>query len=116
LSQETCQGYKLQFLRRTETLRPIPAFFNDNSRRCLFTRASLRSGIAATASGSNASIPTLNGVSDFRSGKREDPGYSRANVIVSQAHPHIRVAARMARRFVDLGLFAKSENPEDKGA
>jgi len=49
LSQETCQGFKLQFLRRTETLRPIFGSIHDNSRPCLLTRRRFLSSVAVAA-------------------------------------------------------------------
>jgi iron complex transport system substrate-binding protein len=48
LSQETCQGFKLQFLRRTETLRPNFGSIN-NSSFPLLTRRRFLSGIVVTA-------------------------------------------------------------------
>jgi iron complex transport system substrate-binding protein len=55
LSQETCQGFKQQFLRRTETLRPIFGLLNDNSRPSLLTRRSFLSGVAVSALASRLS-------------------------------------------------------------
>jgi iron complex transport system substrate-binding protein len=49
LSQETCQGFKQQFLRRTETLRPTFGPFHDNSRPLLLTRRGLLSAVAIAA-------------------------------------------------------------------
>jgi iron complex transport system substrate-binding protein len=49
LSQETCQGFKLQFLRRTETLRPTFGSIHDNSRPSLLTRRGFVSSIAVAA-------------------------------------------------------------------
>jgi iron complex transport system substrate-binding protein len=49
LSQETCPGFKLQFLRRTETLRPIFDSIYDNSHPSLPTRRRFISGITVVA-------------------------------------------------------------------
>jgi len=49
LSQETCQGFKLQFLRRTETLRPTSCLLHENSRPYLLSRRRFLSGLALSA-------------------------------------------------------------------
>jgi iron complex transport system substrate-binding protein len=49
LSQETCQGFKQQFLRRTETLRPFFGSTSDNSRPSFLTRRRFIFGVAVAA-------------------------------------------------------------------
>jgi iron complex transport system substrate-binding protein len=49
LSQETCPGFKMQFLRRTETLRPTLSLFDDNTRSLAPTRRRFVFGAALCA-------------------------------------------------------------------